>query len=77
MANWTYTTNFTIPSALLGCRVIQLTSMGIDTVASIQINDKIIWKTDNMFQRIRLNIKNTLVAGQNTMKVSQGSPDPR
>ena len=49
--------------------VVQLVSMGIDTVATIDINGQSVFDTDNMFHRIRLNAKPYLKSGSNTIVV--------
>ena len=40
LSNWTYQSEFSIPTGLLEKRVVQLVSLGIDTVATITINGK-------------------------------------
>ena len=50
-SNWTYTRQFTVPLVFLQSRVVQLISLGVDTIADIYINDKKVVHTDNMFHR--------------------------
>ena len=68
-ANWTYTRSFAVAPSVLSRRVVQLVSLGIDTIADVYINDKLVIQTDNMFQRLRVDVKPALVAGNNTIRV--------
>jgi beta-mannosidase len=68
-SNWTYTRKFTVAPALLAARVVQLVSLGVDTIADIYINNVKIVHTDNMFQRLRFDVKHALTVGSNSMRV--------
>lgn len=70
LADWEYSRSFDVPADLLSKRSVQLLSLGIDTVASIYLNGKHVFDTDNMFHRIRLDIKSHLVAGTNHLRVA-------
>eukprot|EP00041_Stephanoeca_diplocostata_P022641 m.542306 g.542306 ORF g.542306 m.542306 type:complete len:1018 (+) comp22116_c1_seq1:202-3255(+) len=69
LANWSYTRTFTVEQTALSKRVVQLVSMGIDTVADLYINEKFVAHTENMFHTIRLDIKRYLVVGENSIRV--------
>lgn len=68
-ASWTYSRDFDVAEEFLSNEVVQLVSMGIDTVATIDINGQSVFDTDNMFHRIRLNAKPYLKSGSNTIVV--------
>ena len=57
LSNWTYERTFSVSPELLAHRNVQLVSLGIDTIATIYINDHHVFDTDNMFHRIRLDAK--------------------
>jgi hypothetical protein len=63
MSDWDYAASFAVPATMLTKQHVQLVSMGIDTVADIYINEKKVFSTDNMFHRIRLDVKRYLKAG--------------
>tara|TARA_B110000208_G_scaffold175619_1_gene221343 strand:- start:558 stop:3725 length:3168 start_codon:yes stop_codon:yes gene_type:complete len=75
LSNWTYSRTFEVTPAMLAKRVVQLVSLGIDTVAAVSINDHEILHTDNMFQRHIVNLQPTKVleAGTNTIVVEFAS----
>ena len=49
--NWTYSTLISLTQAQLQSRLIQLDCHGLDTVATILINDQEVASTNNMFVR--------------------------
>ena len=49
--NWTYSTVLTLSQAQLDREVIQLDCHGLDTVATIIINQEVVATTNNMFIR--------------------------
>lgn len=74
LSNWSYSRTFDVPAALLAKRVVQLVSLGVNTVATIKINGHVVASTDNMFQRLVIDLKTAaggsfLVAGSNTIIV--------
>jgi beta-galactosidase/beta-glucuronidase len=70
MADWTYSRAFDISASVLSKGNIQLVCLGIDTVATLSINGKKIFDADNMFQRYRVDVKDALKAGTNTIQVA-------
>ncbi len=69
MSDWDYRASFAVPSSMLARQHVQLISLGIDTVADIFINDQHVFFTDNMFHRVRLDVKRFLTAGKNDIRV--------
>jgi hypothetical protein len=69
LSDWVYTRAFEVPATLLQHAHVQLVSLGIDTVADIYINERHVFFTDNMFHRIRLDVKRHLKAGSNSIRV--------
>ena len=51
--NWTYSTLLSLSPAQLEREVIQLDCHGLDTVATIMINQEVVANTNNMFIRFR------------------------
>lgn len=49
---------------------VNLVVQGLDTIASIYINDELIGKTDNQFVRYVFDIKSKLRTDQNFLKVA-------
>ncbi|XP_073340453.1 beta-mannosidase [Pagrus major] len=72
--NWTYTTTFTASTQLRSKQKVLLVFDGVDTVASIQLNGVSVGKTDNMFRRYELSVRDLLMDGDNVLKVSFSSP---
>ena len=73
LTNWTYTRSFDASAALLAKQHVQLVSLGLDTIASVAVNGKPAFDSDNMFQRLRVPVKHLLVAGANTITVAFSS----
>jgi beta-mannosidase len=69
MSNWDYVASFSVPSSMLARQHVQLISLGIDTVADIFINGQHVFFSDNMFHRVRLDVKRFLAAGKNDIRV--------
>ncbi len=61
------------PSQLLADEVV-LVCKGIDTLSDIIINDQLISSTNNMHRTYEFDVKNVLVAGENTIKIKLYSP---
>jgi beta-mannosidase len=53
---WIYRKIFDMPAELLGCDRVELVFDGLDTIASIWLNDKLIRKTNNMFIPFRFDV---------------------
>uniref|UniRef100_A0A8C4NSR8 Beta-mannosidase n=1 Tax=Dicentrarchus labrax TaxID=13489 RepID=A0A8C4NSR8_DICLA len=72
--NWTYTTTFTASTQLRTKQKVQLVFDGVDTVATIWLNEIIVWKTDNMFRTYDFSVRDLLKDGDNELRVSFLSP---
>ncbi|MBN1391901.1 MAG: hypothetical protein JW947_03760 [Sedimentisphaerales bacterium] len=66
---WIYKKVFDAPAELLDCQEVMLVFDGLDTIASIWLNDKLIAKTNNMFIPFRFDVKPLLKAQGNQLLV--------
>ncbi len=66
---WIYQKIFDAPDNLLTCDRIDLVFEGLDTIASIWLNDKLIARTNNMFIAHRLNVTKRLKPKNNRLLV--------
>jgi beta-mannosidase len=73
-ANWTYTARFTLEPSFLTRTSIELDLHGVDTVAAITLNDRLIASTENMFVRYIFPVKDALLAGDNRLVIEFQSP---
>ncbi|XP_069671590.1 beta-mannosidase-like isoform X2 [Periplaneta americana] len=69
MDNWTYSTNFQVAPELIKKQQIFLVFHGVDTVASVYLNDKHIGDCGNMFVRYSFPIKSVIQSGENHLEV--------
>ena len=60
--NWVFRKEFDVPPSLLEKEQIEIIFDGLDTVAHIWLNEKLIGKTENMFIAHRFDIKPHLTA---------------
>lgn len=65
--NWTYSRKFTLPSSISTWQKVNLVCEGIDTVATITLNNIIVGKTNNMFVKYMFDI--TKLVNENTFIV--------
>ncbi|XP_050296172.1 beta-mannosidase-like [Anthonomus grandis grandis] len=76
--NWTYALNFTVDEGLLDRDHVNIVFEGVDTFATIVINNVTVGETSNMFVRYVFDVKPILKAeGNNTIKVFFQSPIER
>ncbi len=66
---WVYRKVFDVTEEFLNCDRVDLVFEGLDTVASIWLNEKLIARTDNMFIRHRFDVMPHLKTGQNILLV--------
>lgn len=59
--NWTYSLNFTMTKEDLNHEFVVLTFHGLDTLATVKLNDIELGDTNNMFVRYRFDVKSHLV----------------
>lgn len=67
--NWDYQTQFMVSSQELKNDNIDLVFNGLDTFSEIYLNGKLLKKTDNMFRKWNIPVKQYLKAGNNIVQV--------
>ncbi|ANF49399.1 beta-mannosidase [Chryseobacterium glaciei] len=67
--DWDYQTSFTISSKELENQNIDLIFNGLDTFSEIYLNGKLLKKTDNMFRKWEIPIKQNLMIGNNLLQI--------
>ncbi|HVF42675.1 MAG TPA: glycoside hydrolase family 2 protein [Pyrinomonadaceae bacterium] len=72
--DWEYRTAFDVPAATLARRHVELVFDGLDTYATVFLNDRAVLEADNMFRTWRVDAKPNLKAGPNTLRVVFRSP---
>ncbi|KAJ9591465.1 hypothetical protein L9F63_002071 [Diploptera punctata] len=72
--NWTYSRTFEVSEDFLEKQQIFLVFYGIDTIASVYLNDQHIGDCENMFVRYSYNVKSIIHTGTNNIKVKILSP---
>jgi len=66
---WIYRKIFDVPAELLNCDQVDLVFDGLDTIASIWLNGKLIGKANNMFIPFRFDVTQTLKPRNNSLLV--------
>lgn len=74
LRDYEYTRDFTADSDLLNSECILLHCDGIDTIASIKINDILVGETNNMHSQYEFDIKDLLHYGKNNIHILLKSP---
>ncbi len=74
-ATWSYRTTIDANTALLHRAHLDLIFEGLDTNASVYLNDKLILTANNMFRAWRADVKPYLHAGANELRVEFPSPN--
>ena len=72
--DWEYQTTFKVTPQTLARENVELVFEGLDTYASVFLNEQLVLKADNMFRTWRVNAKPTLKAGENTLRIVFRSP---
>lgn len=72
--NWTYYTNFNVSDDTLEKENVNIVFEGLDTFATIVINDILVGESQNMFVQYIFNVKNVLKIGDNKIEVRFLSP---
>ena len=67
--DWIYQTAFDLPSGILNQTNIELVFHGLDTYASVWLNDVLILSADNMFREWRVPCKRMLKQSGNTLTI--------
>jgi len=72
--DWEYRTTFNVTAELLDRTNVELVFEGLDTYASVFLNDELLLDTDNMFRTWRANAKPLAKPGANTVRIRFRSP---
>jgi beta-mannosidase len=72
--DWEYEVNFEIDEKVRLHEQLDLVFQGLDTYATVYLNESLILKADNMFREWRINVKPLLEVGQNTLRIHFRSP---
>ncbi|CAG0919271.1 unnamed protein product [Notodromas monacha] len=73
-SNWTYSRSFDVESEWMQKENVALVFEGLDTIATVFVNDQQVGSSDNMFVRHVFRIKPMLQVGANTLRVEFESP---
>ena len=74
--DWTYERTFHVEKTLLDAARIDLVCDGLDTLAQIKINGRIIGKTDNAFRVWRFDVSRLIGDGENKIEITFASTIP-
>ena len=66
---WEYETSFEADGSLLGEERVDLVADGLDTLATVRVNGRLVTRTENMFIGFRWDIRALLKPGPNTLSV--------
>ncbi len=69
-----YSTAFDADPDLLGRKRIELVCLGLDTVATLEVNGQVVGRTANMHRSFRFDIARVLRLGKNTIRIRLASP---
>jgi beta-mannosidase len=72
--DWEYRTTFYADNETLNSDAAELWFQGLDTYASVYLNDILIMDTNNMFITHKADVKNYLIAGNNELRIYFHSP---
>jgi beta-mannosidase len=67
--NWIYRRSFDVTPAVLTRQHVLLRCEGLDTLATIRLNDRQVARTDNMFRTYELDVKKLLKPGANAIEI--------
>ncbi len=73
-SDWVYQRTFNVDEELLEEDQLLLRCEGLDTLATITLNDEQIARTKNMFRTYEFDIKSLLQSGENTIRITFDSP---
>ena len=71
---WTYSLSFTPPPSLFNHSTIELVFDGLDTIADVLLNGRLLASSSNMFRRLTLTVTNDLTRSANNLTVVFHSP---
>jgi beta-mannosidase len=72
--DYEYVRTFNMDAESLGCDRIELCCEGLDTLCTVSVNDKVVLNAHNMHRQYKVDIKDALMAGENTIKAVFFSP---
>ncbi len=72
--DWEYTMTFRLSPEMLGRQNLEIVFDGLDTYATIFLNERQILDADNMFRTWRVNIKDFVKPGENILLIKFRSP---
>ena len=72
-ADWEYRTTFTVPDRLAIEDELELVADGLDTVATVTLNGRVVARTENMFTGHRWAVRKFLKPGANEFTIRFGS----
>ena len=72
--DWEYRREFNVPVSVLEKKSIELVAEGLDTVATITLNGKMVGRTANMFAGCRIPVGKHLTTGKNRLEIRFESP---
>ncbi len=72
--DWEYQATFKLTSGIIAREHIELVFEGLDTYAEVYLNENLLLKADNMFRTWRIDAKQALRSGENTLRVRFRSP---
>ena len=74
--NWIYERTFDVPEEMLGKPHVELQCHGLDTLATVWINEQRVGRADNMFRAWRFDVKKHLHVGRNTIRIKFDTLEP-
>ena len=72
--DFTYSRSFSVDEALLACDAVLLRCEGLDTLATVTVNDRVVGSACNMHRIWEYDVRDVLVPGKNRISVRFGSP---
>ncbi len=69
LEDWVYQSKFTLDSKMLSEQNLEIVFEGLDTYATVYLNDSLIISADNMFREWRSDVKTLLLPGENVLRV--------
>ncbi|XP_059150316.1 beta-mannosidase-like [Physella acuta] len=73
LANWTYSRTFTVSNDVATSNRKLLVSEGLDTIATVFVNNKLVGQSDNMFVKSVFDLTNVLQSGDNSITIQFSS----
>jgi beta-mannosidase len=74
--DWRYSRSFTVSPDLLDHDRIMLRCHGLDTIASLYLNGKLLGQANNMYRTWEFEVKSLLTVGENTLEIQFAAPMP-